>query len=278
MAKKIAEQISNHPKIPIDATLTPTKHAGHAIELAETISTQYKRPLIISVSGDGGYNEVVNGAMKAKEKNPKLAPVVAVAGAGNANDHRRVMRGEQTLVPLVAAANIKPLDLIVIHVKGLRSSLTRYAHSYIGFGITPEVAVELNKHSLNTLQEIRIVIKAFLRYKPFTVEYRGVRREVDSLIFANINEMAKVLKLHQRRNVTDNQFEVIEFPHRNKVYLLYLMIVAAFKGLRDQPQYESYAFKTFDSHPVQLDGEVEKMPKRASITITSVPKAIDSLY
>lgn len=278
MAKKLAKEISDHPKISVDATLTPTEYAGHAMELAESIAKKYKRPLIISVSGDGGYNEVVNGVMKAKERNKRLKPVVVVAGAGNANDHRRVMRRDKSLVPLIATGEIKSLDLIKLDIKGNKYSVSRYAHSYVGFGITPEVAVELNKHDLNIIQEIRIVIKAFLRYRPFTVEYDGKRREVDSLIFANINEMAKVLKLHHKRNVSDDKFEVVEFPHRNKFYLLYMMVVAAFKGLRDQPQYKSYSFKTFDSHPVQLDGEVEKMPKRANVTITSVAKAIDTLY
>lgn len=279
IAKELSKKILKNKIITVKPTLTPTKYAGHAMELAKKISTKHKRPLIISISGDGGYNEIVNGAMQAKEKSSAARPVVVVVGAGNANDHKRVMRGDDNpLVPLIAKANAKPIDLIKIDIVGAGFKLSRYAHSYIGLGITPEVAVELNKNDLDIFQEIRIVVKSFLKYRPFTVEYEGKKREVDSLIFANINEMAKVLKLNHKRNITDDQFEVIEFPHRNKFYLLYMMMLAAFKGLRHQPQYSSYSFKTFDSHPLQLDGEIEKMPKRADVTVSSIAAAIESLY
>lgn len=279
MANSLSKKILASPNISIKPTLTPTKYAGHAIELAEHISLNYKHPLIISVSGDGGYNEVVNGAMKAKVASKTAAPVITIVGAGNANDHQRVMRDDDTsLLSLIQKAHVKSLDLLRITVKGKEFDLDRYAHSYIGFGITPQVAVELNKHQLNTFQEIRIVIRAFLRYKSFLVEYKGQKRRVDSLIFANINEMAKILKLNQERNTTDSLFEVIEFPHRNKAYLLYMMLLAAARGLRDQPQHKEYTFKTTSSRTVQLDGEVEKMPHQADVTIVCVPAGIDSLY
>ena len=44
--------------------LSPTQHAGHARDLARW-EAQTGSPLIISVSGDGGYNEVVDGVMQA---------------------------------------------------------------------------------------------------------------------------------------------------------------------------------------------------------------------
>ena len=70
------------PEIPV--RLCPTERAGHARDLARD-AAQAGYPLIVSVSGDGGYNEVVDGVMQAGTDNA----VCAVKAAGNANDHRR---------------------------------------------------------------------------------------------------------------------------------------------------------------------------------------------
>jgi diacylglycerol kinase (ATP) len=67
--------------------LVATQHAGHAPELALDAATS-GRPLTISVSGDGGYNEVVDGAMRSGNANS----VCGVLAAGNAKDHRRTIR------------------------------------------------------------------------------------------------------------------------------------------------------------------------------------------
>jgi diacylglycerol kinase family enzyme len=57
-----AELVRRLPAVPVE--LCPTQHAGHARDLArEAAGTG--RPLLVSVSGDGGYNEVVDGVMQA---------------------------------------------------------------------------------------------------------------------------------------------------------------------------------------------------------------------
>ena len=93
IAKDLADSVNGHFEvIQKKATLYPTKKAGDAIELAYDIASKHRQPLIVSVSGDGGYNEVINGVMAAKKLFPAQKPVVAVVGAGNANDHERVVR------------------------------------------------------------------------------------------------------------------------------------------------------------------------------------------
>ena len=68
-------------------------------------------PLIVSVSGDGGYNEVVNGVMDAGNDRA----VCAVRAAGNANDHRRVTR-EQPLADAIVAGDVRRIDLLRLTV------------------------------------------------------------------------------------------------------------------------------------------------------------------
>jgi diacylglycerol kinase family enzyme len=63
------------PDVPV--TLQPTRYPGHARELAATAAAT-GRPLIVAVSGDGVYNEVVNGIMDVEGS----SAVSAVAAGG----------------------------------------------------------------------------------------------------------------------------------------------------------------------------------------------------
>jgi diacylglycerol kinase (ATP) len=278
MAEKLAAQIDKHIKlIGAKASLTPTEKAGHAVELARDIALKHKQPLIVSVSGDGGYNEIVNGAMQAKESSRSARPVVAVVGAGNANDHRRVMR-DKPLIDLIVAANIKSFDLLHIKASAKNFSLTRYAHSYIGFGVTPAVGNELNKRTKSMWVEIQTILKTYRTYAPFHVERGGAHYVLDNLLFANINEMAKVIKLDDENTVHDGRFEVIELRHRSKIHMLGTLLKAAVIGFRNPPSFQTYSLKSLDALPIQLDGEIEKLPKNTDVVVTSKHTAIDSLF
>ena len=86
--------------------LCPTERAGHARDLARD-AAQAGHPLIVSVSGDGGDNEVVDGVMKAGNDNA----VCAAKAAGNANDHRRTTAQRRLSTPsrpARSAASIYP--------------------------------------------------------------------------------------------------------------------------------------------------------------------------
>ena len=57
-----AELADRLPRVPV--SVFPTERAGHARDLARAAAGT-GRQLIVSVSGDGGYNEVVDGVMQA---------------------------------------------------------------------------------------------------------------------------------------------------------------------------------------------------------------------
>lgn len=278
LAHELKQQIDRNPtSIGVKAKLTPTKHAGHAIDLARGVALKHKRPLIVSVSGDGGYNEVINGAMQAKEQSNSAQPVTAVVGAGNANDHQRVVR-KKPLIDLIKQAQPKPIDLIHISASAKDFSLGRYAHSYIGYGVTPQIGHELNKHGKSLYHEIKSILKTYRTYAPFTIERQGERLLLDNLVFANINEMGKFIKLDDENTMHDDQFEVIELHHRSKLHMLGTLLRAAIVGFKDPPSYSRYELKSFDKLPIQLDGEVEWLPKSCKAVVTSKHAAIDSLF
>jgi diacylglycerol kinase (ATP) len=125
------------PDFPV--TLQPTRFAGHAHELA-TAAAVTGRPLIVAVSGDGVYNEVVNGIMDVDGS----SALSAVAAGGNANDHRRSTR-RMPLVAAIVDGRARYLDLLRLTVRSSDVLWSRYAHSYIGFGLTPLMAIGLKK-------------------------------------------------------------------------------------------------------------------------------------
>jgi diacylglycerol kinase (ATP) len=253
-------------------TMSPTEHAGHARDLAREAAGM-GRPLIVSVSGDGGYNEVVDGAMQAGNSDV----VCAVMAAGNANDHRRATR-EQPLVDAIVAGDVRRIDLLRLTVGHGSDERSQYAHSYIGMGLTPIVAIDLEKGGKGSLREIASVVRTFARFRPFTIRLEdGTRRRFDSLLFANITEMAKYATLSENGRPDDGRFEVITIAHTAKWRILAVAIKAATRGLGPQPTAEHYAFTTLKPTPLQLDGELVELDAGTQVCVDSAPRALATL-
>jgi diacylglycerol kinase (ATP) len=263
-----AELAERLPRVPIE--LKPTEYAGHARELAKEAADS-GAPLIVSVSGDGGYNEVVNGVMHS----PGTRAVCAVKAAGNANDHRRVTR-EQPLADAIVEGKPRRIDLLRITIGDGPEARTSYAHSYIGFGLTPVVAIDLEKGGKGSFREMISVVRTFAKFQPFEIALDdGTRRRIDSLVLANIPEMAKVAKLSEAaEQPNDGRFEVILFPHASKAHMLIKALKAATKGLGPQQSVHEFSFTSVKPMPFQLDGEVEEIDARTPIRVESATRAL----
>ncbi len=261
----------------IAVELHKTEKPGHGEEIAYDLASASKRPLIISVSGDGGYNDVINGALVAADRH-NTQPTCAVRGAGNANDHRRTLK-ELPLFESIITKNEKRIDLLQISIKpAAGAKKIRYAHSYAGLGLTPAVAVELNRHSLNRWRELVLVGQTFWRYQPFTVELAdGSKPVYDNLVFANINQMAKVATLSQDGAPDDGTFELIVTPHKSKLKLLAVAARAAIFRLSPQAQLKKFEFKVLSGTPMQVDGEVLELSCNDVIEVTIAPKKLRTL-
>ncbi|GLZ44943.1 hypothetical protein Acsp06_11280 [Actinomycetospora sp. NBRC 106375] len=251
--------------------LKATEYAGHARVIAEE-EARAGRTLVVSVSGDGGYHEVVQGVMAAGDGTVAAAPA-AVLPAGNANDHRRATR-ERPLVDAIAAARLQHLDLLRVSVDG---DAPRWAHSYLGLGITPTVALELERGGKGSVREIVTTVRAFSRFRPFAVDVEGEgERRFDSLILANTTEMAKYVTLSDG-DPADGLFEVVTLPHRSKLRLLAYAVRAAVGGLGPQPRTDRFAFRTRSPLPVQLDGEVLDLGSDRGVTVEIAPRALPTV-
>ena len=255
------------PDLPVH--LEPTQHAGHARELAGE-AARTGRPLIISVSGDGGYNEVVDGVVKAG--NPHA--VCAVKAAGNANDHRRATR-ERPLLDAIVAGEVRRIDLLRLTIGQGADARVQYAHSYIGMGLTPVVAIDLEKGGKGSFREILSVVRTFAAFRPFTIRLEdGRKRSFDSLLFANIPEMAKYAVLSETGRPDDGRFEVITLPHTAKWRVLATAVRAAVRGLGPQPTARHYAFTTIKPIPLQVDGELLALDPGTPVRVDIAPAAL----
>ena len=261
------------PDIPI--TLLPTAHAGHAVELAYEAAKSLEHsgsPLIISASGDGGYNEVINGALKAQDEGAN--PICAVLPSGNANDHARTMQ-DRPLLDIIKKDSVTQLDVLKLETtpeKGPKA--TRYAHSYIGLGLSPTVAVELNKHTLNSLMEAWIVLKTFWTVRPVVIRTGDKTLRLDSLICGIIPEMSKVLTISDEAKPDDGLFELTTFEHNKKLKLLLRIFKGVFSTLEAKSRLHDYECTLLSPAPIQLDGEVMKLGRNTLIKISICPRAL----
>lgn len=272
-AERLRRQLQRRLKIPV--VLLSTKYAGHAEKLAYDFVMHHSGCLVISASGDGGYHEVVNGIMSARQQGK--GAISGVLPTGNANDHRRTIR-QQPLVQSILAGNTGRLDLLAVTIRHPDSSRTiRYAHSYAGLGLTPVVASELNRHRLNPLKESWIVLKTFYKFRAFRAKVEGKEQEYDSIICTNIHRMAKVLRVAKEASPRDGRFEVVLFPARPKPRLLLTLLKAATVGLKTARLTDHFELEIMQPMPIQLDGEVYPLTAGDTIEIIVAPDVLQTV-
>lgn len=276
-SKTLAQQLAKELRktsLKSKVRIISTRYRGHAESIAYKVAIESPRQLIISSSGDGGYNEVINGVMIAQQEGAKAA--TGLLPAGNANDHFRYLNRQDTLNQILKG-RVRKIDLIQITATNNQSAWTRYAHSYIGIGLTPNVGKELNKFSLNPFNEKWIALRAFFKLQPVRLRVRGVIKIYDSIIFANIGRMSKVLSLSDTASVNDGKFELITFKHQTRGKLVAHVFQAATKGLRTTNRRTEYSFKTIESISIQLDGEVSVLPAGTQVKITIATRALSCI-
>lgn len=249
--------------------LRPTKRRGHAEAMTYRTALTARHALVISVSGDGGYNEVVNGAMHARRMGRNVT--VGLVPAGNANDHYAT-RHRGDFIKRIIAGDEDTIDLIRLHAR----RLTRYGHSYIGLGITPVAGEKLNAKKLNLWQEIKIVSSVLLHPAPVRIVVDGQTRSYDSLIFSNVQRMSKIIRVPDHSG-DDNTVEVSHIYFRNKFKLIAALVHAAVIGLDVDERISRFDFRTTQRTSVQIDGEVVRLPKAVNARIDVVPHALHTI-
>ena len=142
----------------------------------------------------------------------------------------------------------------------------------------PQAGIDLEKGGKGSFKEIVSVVRTFARFRPFTIDVLpGGRRSLDSLLFANIDEMAKYATLSEDGRPDDGRFEVIAIPHTAKWRILGIALKAATRGLGPQPTARHYRFTTVRPTPMQLDGEVIAIGAGTSVSVDIAAGALSTL-
>lgn len=276
LAESMRDELGRRlPDLPV--VLSATQYAGHARELASGVAAT-GAPLIVAVSGDGVYNEVVNGVLGV----PGNHALTAVAAGGNANDHRRSTRRMPLVDAIVAAhrtGRARSLDLLLLTACSITDGgWSRYAHSYIGFGLTPSMAVGLKRDRKGTIAELVSVLRTFSGLTPVEIVRSGGRRELyDSLVFANVARMAKYGRLGNSGRPDDGLFEVVSRRHGRRWRIGVMALRAATVGLGTQAHVSRVEFATVDAIHLQMDGEVIQLAPASKLSIDCAPRALATI-
>jgi len=271
LAKDLASELRT--KLPRQKVqLMTTDHAGHGEEIAYDIASHSKGPLIISASGDGGYHDVVNGVMRALHKG--FRPTTGLLPAGNANDHYRTVHTAD-IVEQIARGTTQKIDVLKLHGVSKGQSIDRYAHSYIGFGLTPTVGRALNKTKLTPITELFTVARSLFSARPVRLIVDGTANEYDSIVCSNIDQMSKYLNISTPSSTTDGMFEVTFFKRQHKLRLIARLLKSTLINAQEDRQTRTFSLVTTRSTLVQMDGEIVALDAHTKVDITIEHQALN---
>ncbi len=250
--------------------LMQTKYKGHAERIAQSYAGKDQMTLLISSSGDGGYHELINGILSSDTGNV----IAGLLPSGNANDHFSAV-GNGSVIKDIMTNNPRRVDVLRLDSTVKGRPWTRYAHSYIGMGISPVIGKELNKIKLNFFNEKLILIRQLLSFNNVRIVVDGKKVRITSIIFANISTMSKVLTVAKSGKIDDGKFEINIIAAGSKMKIFARLFQASTLGLNEDRSAKEFKFKTVKSSPIQLDGEVYTLDADADVTVRIVHEALD---
>lgn len=244
-----------------------TTHAGHGEEIAAKLAKSNEPTILISSSGDGGYHEVINGALSSKNR----SLIVGVLPSGNANDHFSEL-GSDSLTEAIASKQLKEIDTIKVSATINGEPWVRFAHSYVGIGVSATAAKQLTEDRPNVFTEKWIVLRSLLSFRYVKLIVNNDTKRYSSILFGNISRMSKILKLSNESSVTDGKIEMSWIRFRSKLRLIGYLITAATIGIKKTPSVKQFTFKTTSRLPIQLDGESYTIDAHSDVSIEAVHK------
>lgn len=250
----------------IPTKLLKTDYPGHAGEIAAAHATEHST-LLVASSGDGTYHEIVNAVLKNSSASSRV--VTGLLPSGNANDHYHFVHEGDT-IERIKSGDVRKIDTLEVSY----ATTTEYAHSYAGLGITSQIGTELNKHSLNHLKELWLVLANLFRIRSVALIVNGKKQRFDSLVFSTNGRMSKVLTLSKDAQIDDGLFEVNALHTTRVPRLFHFLVKASTIGIDTAPQQSSFHFTTTHKTTMQLDGEIITLPAKTEVTIRSHKRSL----
>lgn len=219
---------------------------------------------------------MVNGLIQAV-RGTKRKPLCAIHGAGYGNDHQRSVRGKTDLIAAIRKGSWWPLDLLKIELITGKKFAVRYAHSYLGFGITGEVAGEIDKTRHTWTPQWLEAARGFVKHEPIPLIVEGKQRSYHSLLLLNVSHFAKFLKGASNTSAADGKFEVIATRARGRWQIVAMGFRALLGRLGRHPQRISLSLELLQSATTQFDGESVELGAGTKLRVTSARHAVRTL-
>lgn len=207
-----------------------TERSGHAIALAEEAALA-GHPLVIAVGGDGTFNEVVNGLMRAKDKGREAELGLIAQGTGG--DFRRSLDVEHRLdvyLDALASKNTRRIDVGLLEHgdAGASAKKTRYFVNILSAGMgglvdqyVAEASRAMGGAAAYYLASLKALVNAKVGRVKCKVTKGGVvtERTVPTLMIAICNGryFGSGMKVAPMAEVDDGVFEVVALGQTSKM-------------------------------------------------------------
>ena len=245
------------PKYGYNVKIIPTKYAGHAKEIVSHLEAC---DLVISVGGDGTFNEVVTGNM---QRNKRL--LLANIPIGTTNDVGTMFgygKNFESNLKLLMEGSEKEIDICTVNDRPF---------VYVaGIGKFINIAYDTPRYlkkKFGYFAYLYEVIKDFLKpiktYK-ITYEVNGIKKTgyFSFILLSNANRIAGMNMFYKDVKLDDNQFELLlcNFAtRRNIIRTLRLLVDNNPNNVSGIEFYKTnYVKFEFDNYPKKnwcIDGE-----------------------
>lgn len=252
---KVAKRIL--PKYGYSLKIIPTKYAGHAKEIVSHIDAC---DLVISVGGDGTFNEVVTGNMQRSNR-----LLVANIPIGTTNDIGKMFgygRNFETNLKLLLEGSEKYIDICTVndrpfvYVAGLGKFIN------IAYD-TPRYLKKKYGYFAYLLEGVKDFFRPIKTYK-VNYEVNGIKKTgyFSFILISNANRIAGVNAIYKDVKLDDNQFEVLlcNFAtRRNIIRTLRLLVDNDPNNVSGLEFYKTdkikFEFETYPKKKWCIDGE-----------------------
>lgn len=238
-------------------TIISTKYKGHAMEIVEQIPHV---DLVISIGGDGTFNEVMTGNLHRKNR-----LLVSHIPLGTANDIGAMYGfGKDTLnnLKLVLEGTVKKVDICLIN--------NRPFVYVAGLGKFVNVSYETPRELKKKFGYLAYLIEGLKEFggktKRYDIEYE-VNGKIYSgkysfMLISNANRIAGIDNFYKSVKLDDNNFEVLLCDLTTKSDILKSLYYLTTKDITQVPGfyfYKTNSFKIRFSEPPKkswsIDGE-----------------------
>lgn len=253
----------------IEYNLYVTEYSGHAYEISYSL-VEKELKYILSVGGDGTFNEVINGCLSNEKYNEKEY-IFAQIPLGTGNDYRRSVGISIDLNESIRALQEKKYkkhDIGLVHYYKDNKKYKRYFINALGFGYDATVVKLTNKIKSkgkgNKMSYLYATLKGLFSYSFSDVTINIDEKRYNYDLFSGSVGIGKFIgggmKIFPNAITDDGLFEITLIKKISKLNVIRNMKIMYNGKILDHPLIDGFrgTYVKVKSNPetlVEVDGE-----------------------